>query len=278
MIIQYASNNNSWLPNFSGGYLGGLESGIQEDTKTITTQFPMVNELKLYGAGASTFTCPASPAWQDTTFTYGGGDCSPWASWDPNLNPPNGFDGTGQTWGGTPLKTVYTFGYCFMNRASLSGGQWLAGNFHDNRFMPLMASDSGDLPLAADSIYYSPGASSGASNPAASSDWVGIYHEPHLHRNDPNFIDSTGLAPCSLSSTATNIITPAPPSYPALGGGNVVFMNGNCQWFDFGDILPGVGAAPVQQQPMYSTPPNNGGIPSQYFFGRLPQSSGSKLN
>jgi competence protein ComGC len=266
IIIQYASNNNSCLPNFSGGYFSGLDAGILEDYSVTSTQFPMVNELKRYGANASIFTCPATPAWQNTADTLGC-KCPPWCSWDPTLNPPNGF--ARSTPNSTSFKTVYTFGYCFMNRGS--------GFFHDNRAMPQKSSDSGDLPLGADLMYY------------YGNVWGGFYHEPGMHAGDPNIIygvngqtDTSKLVSITGSVAASNGLTVG-PGYPAVGGGNVVFLSGNCQWFDFGtDIMPGVTAGPTQQQPMWAVYQGTAASPfvesAWYFFGRLPLNAGSKMN
>ncbi len=267
IILQYASNNNSFLPNF--GSTNRIDFGIFEDFTSTRSQFPMVDELKRYGASASIFTCPASPAWQDLTFTgknvpsldtLGFPDLvSPLATWDSTLNPPNGF------YSGGSNKFVYTFGYCFTNRG--------VGSFRDNRRMPCTVSDPGELPLAADSIYFD------------GTNWVGLYHEASVHQGDPDYIyydskthtmDTTKLVP--LTSFTTSVVSSgfnATQGYPSVGGGNVVFLSGVCQWFEMGDILPGVGSAPVQHQPMFSGPPR---APWYYYFGRMPQSASSKLS
>lgn len=284
VIIQYASNNNSWLPSF--GCTNDLENGIFEGTGDTTTQFPMVNELKRYGASAAIFTCPASAAAQDHSYTEyasiaGVGtlnDSKVWSTWDavsalPEGNPPYGFNTIGT------YKQVWTYGYVFFNRC----GSFCM--FLDGRQMPYKSSNDGSLPLGADMIAYDSAFNNQTDYPSSPGNgWYGMAHEP-------NAILTQNLGSVTGGISGQN--------YPQTGGGNVVFLNGTCQWFDVGQLYSGLSVTSSSNtQPMffgqYSDSPNGGaggfgnspkrsGYPqkptyTQYYFGDKPQSASSRLS
>jgi len=288
ILLQYASNNNNWLPNFDAfNYKGNtLECGFVEPTSQSKTQFPMVNELKGYGASAAIFTCPSSAAAQDHSYWEypNPNNVSVWSTWDsvspqPEGNPPYGFVSTGN------VKQVWTYGYAFFCRYCFTGQLVNWCMFLDGRQMPIKASDDGNLPLGADMIAYGAGFAAQGNYPASPGNgWYGMSHEP-------NAIQTENLAP-----VAGGLVT---IGYPQTGGGNVVFLNGSCQWFDVGQLYSGISVTySADIQPMYfgeyytgangglgqvgNNPrdlafprqPNN----TQYYFGDRPLSASSKLN